>query len=215
MEKFFIENSNFTLALVSTALIVVSIYLVGFILDCITQAFAQIIMGFLGYDVTMFIMNNLTFVGTVHHELSHALFAFLTGAKISEIKLYNPENGVLGSVSYYPKGNVFFQCIQCTLSSIAPVICGFFTLSLLSNNYNTLTGIGIPNWLLIYLMISIFSHMTMSSQDIKVSLKGLLAFILVLFVIMYVTRFDYGKFASNFLLEVFYFLKKLYNGEKI
>ena len=212
MKDYFIENTNLTLAIVSTTLIFVSIYSVGFIIECIMQAFAEILSGLLGHTMTVFILNNLTFIGTVHHELSHALFALLTGAKITEVKLYCPENSVLGKVSYYPRGNIILQCVQCTLSAMAPVICGFITLYFLYNKHNALVEFGIPIWLIVYVMASIFLHMSMSSQDIKVSFKGLLVFMLVLFIIVFLTKFDFGEFAMNFLSELFVFLKRILNN---
>lgn len=49
-----------------------------------------------------------TAVGVIFHELSHLLFAFLTGAKIEGFRLYrfkrSEDDDVLGYVNYAPRG---------------------------------------------------------------------------------------------------------------
>lgn len=120
----------------------------------------------------VFFMNRITFIGVIHHELSHALLAFFTGAKIKKISLYKMENGHLGSVSYVPRGLFIMRSIQMSLASAAPVFMGAIT-ELLLINY--LRGNSVSTFVMVilsYVLISIAVHMDMSTEDIVVYLKG-------------------------------------------
>lgn len=152
----------------------------GFIVDYIVDKIYDFLGECIGYKLSRFLINWVTFIGVVHHELAHALFAFLTGAKITEVHLFKPEGKTLGSVTYISRGNIVFKSIQRTLTSIAPVICGCFSsygLAYLLLNFS------IPVWgrgLIFYTLISIITHMSMSKQDVKVMLKGVpIVYILV------------------------------------
>lgn len=60
----------------------------------------------------------LTYIGVIHHELSHAFLAILTGAKVLKISLAKKgtvHNGQLGSVTFAPRGPKVIRNIQCTL----------------------------------------------------------------------------------------------------
>ena len=117
-------------------------------------------------------LNVITFLGVIHHELSHALFAFVTGAKIKKIDLYKVRAGSLGSVSYVPRGPLLFRSLQMSVSSAAPVFMGFITEALLI--MKLLEGRLHPALLLLlcFLILSILVHMDMSTQDIMVYIKG-------------------------------------------
>lgn len=140
------------------------------------------------------LINYITFPGVMHHELSHALFAFLTGAKVTEIKLFriHHKDGALGYVSYAPRGNFIMQSIQKVLASIAPIICGCITCSLL---YFYVQPIAAENTLGLclyyYILVSIILHMSLSKQDITVMKGGLLVVILLMTVIFYFLNIDF------------------------
>ena len=99
------------------------------------------------------LINYITFVGVMHHELSHALLAFLSGAKVTEIKLFriHHNDGALGYVAYAPRGNFILQSIQKVVTSIAPIICGFISCSLLFLYVQPLTTGNIGYTIIFYL----------------------------------------------------------------
>ena len=70
-------------ALISLGVIII-IPLIGMIINFIvTIILSRIIRG----KLYLFVANTLTFPGVMYHELSHALFAFITGAKIEKISM--------------------------------------------------------------------------------------------------------------------------------
>lgn len=178
------------LALINTIIVILIIPLIGFVLNCIINIIAKIIVNCFGSRVGDFILNKFTFIGTVHHELSHALFAFCTGAKVSNIKLYKREKDSLGCVKFSPRGNKVLQAIQLTLTSIAPVITGPISIYLLYSKALTICEKTWQVFIVYYIMISILIHTTMSKQDIKISLKGLPLCVIIIYIIMLATGLD-------------------------
>lgn len=135
----------------------------------------------------------ITFVGVMHHELSHALLAFLSGAKVTEIKLFriHHKDGALGYVAYAPRGNFILQSIQKVATSIAPIICGFISSNLL---WLYVRPVAMENiWsicLFYYVLVSIILHMSLSKQDIKVMKGGLLVVIALMIILFYFIELD-------------------------
>lgn len=169
----------FKSALILTFAIPVFGLVLGFILKTIYKNLAKAI----GYKKAHFIFNRLSFIGVFHHELSHALLATLTGAKVVKIVFFKPEGDRLGYVEYKTRGNIIFRSIQNALSSVAPVLCGCLSLFGL---FKLITLVSLPIWgiiLVIYIMISIALHMTMSGQDFKTMWKGVPVVTLILFLL--------------------------------
>ena len=141
----------------------------------------------------LFIEDRLTFPGTILHECAHAVTAWATGAKVTKVKFLTFFDAhKLGCVYFQPRGNMLQQRFQLSLTSCAPVLVGMSALNLLM--YIN-TAIAMPWYfraLSIYLMISIFNHMTMSTADIKNYLRGLISVFPVVFLIFYAVRlFNY------------------------
>jgi hypothetical protein len=181
----------FLFALKNSILAILLTILIGLVLYGLKMLIFHILCTFFGAKAGMFIVNRLTFPGTVHHELSHALFAFVTGAKVTNIQLLTFHGSELGSVKFKPRGNAFLQSIQLCFASLAPVIMGIISLYLMVTMLNP--RFTAPQWqyfVLIYLEISIFLHMTLSGKDISAALKGLPGLLLILILIFYLTRFD-------------------------
>ena len=130
----------------------------------------------------MVFANILTFPGVMIHEISHALFAKLSGAKVCAVHLYKPDGGSLGSVDIQPKGGAFACAIQMAVSSCAPVITGLMSEIILvyvikNKNLSLIATIG-----LIYLAVSIFAHMDMSLVDVKNYIMGIVVIYPIIFV---------------------------------
>lgn len=159
------------------------IFLVGYAVELIGKLLGTLFAKVFGEKTAFFIMNRLTFAGTVHHELAHALFAFISGAKVTKVELFRVRGTQLGCVEFCPRGNVFTKAVQISLASIAPVICGGMSLCIggwIWIRYCTQIWHYVLNG---YLMVSIFIHMNMSRQDIKNALKGMPLTLVVCYVI--------------------------------
>lgn len=151
------------------------------------------------------LINYLTFVGVMHHELSHALLAFLSGAKVSEIKLFriHHKDGALGYVSYAPRGNFIMQSIQKVATSIAPIICGMISCCLLWLYVRPMAMESI--WgicLFYYILVSIILHMSLSKQDIKVMKGGLLVVVVLMTIVFYFMHFDLPAFIQTYFTTI-------------
>ena len=131
----------------------------------------------------LFVVNTLTFPGVWYHELSHALFAFLSGAKVDKIKLYEKKDGHLGYVIYTPRGKWVSRSMQLCMASCAPVVMGMLADAAI---IWLIYAVTLPVWayiLLGYLAVSILIHMDMSGADLKSYLKGCPFFFLFVMVI--------------------------------
>lgn len=123
-----------------------------------------------------FMDSKLMFLGVVHHELSHALFVVLTGAKLVKVKLFqlNTSDGRLGYVAYGTKGPFWVTGFQKGLISIAPVIMGCVTLLFIFHLVST--AYHFTNWefyVLIIFALHVTNHTAMSKEDWKLSLPAL------------------------------------------
>ena len=170
--------------LIIAVLIPFLVIVIGYFINLIGEAFAAIMGMITAPVVAQGIVNYVMFPGVMIHELAHAFFAVITGAKITEVALFKVEDGALGHVNFKNRGNVIVVALQNIFISSAPMFvgaavvvgCGIL-LSVLPAGYIWLK---IIIW---YLMISMFFHMTMSPADISVYIKGVPLFIVILFVV--------------------------------
>jgi len=163
--------------LISALIITFAIPIWGLIIHFIEIAIYKLMIRLTSPVIAYFTVNWLTFPGVMHHELSHALFAFITGARITEFKLFSPNKttGELGHVNFAPRGAFFIKALQMSLASTAPVIMGTLS-SILIINYLSSNADALPLYMVIlfvYLLISIIFHASMSYADIKVMFKGI------------------------------------------
>ena len=176
------------LTIAITVLIIIYCLIIVLLHKVVVNTFVQSIGG----TSTMLFFNLITFPGVIHHELSHALLAFLTGAKITSIDIFHlPKNGTLGSVSYIPRGPVLLRGLQMCLTSIAPSLTPWLTVPIL---YKIASGIHIGwQFLIYYFIISILAHIKLSPEDFKGLLKGLPQLLVIIFIIVSV----YSIFVSK------------------
>lgn len=180
----FIHDIPLLYCIIVAVLIPFLVIAVGSFINLIGEALGQIVGMALAPVVAQGLINYAFFPGVMIHELSHAFFAVITGAKVTEIALFKVEDGALGHVNFKNRGNIILVAIQNVFVSSAPMFvgaavvigCGLW-LSVLPAGYIWLK---IIIW---YLMISMFFHMTMSPADIKVYIKGVPLFIVILFLI--------------------------------
>lgn len=185
-------------AVISTILVLLVIPVAGYVILLARKGILYLLGLVFDGETVWLIANRLTFPGVIHHECAHALFVVVIGAKIQDIELFHPQNDRLGSVSWYPT-SIFpgAQSIQCVLVSAAPVILGILDFCLL---YVMLLPRCIYVWQTIlvgYLMLSIFFHATMSSQDIRIAWKGIPVCALMLLAVFFVTGFDVAALLQN------------------
>ena len=137
--------------------------------------------------------NYITAPGVVWHELSHALAALITLAKIDKVELYHRTEEGLGGVYFHTRGGIIMQSIQTAVISCAPVVTGILAIFGAFSLYNMGT-IPLLAWIPIgYLLICIVLHMTMSKQDILIYIRGIWLFFIVFFAYsLYVTSNIHG-----------------------
>lgn len=139
---------------------------------------------------TIFFANRITIFGVIVHELSHALFAHITGASIRKISVLDiMKNGTLGHVDIGLRGGRIQRSFQSTLSACGPIIGGCFVLFLLITILRSFCST-IPQYaFIIFLIISVVNHLSMSPQDIHLYKKGLWitipTVIIILFALLY------------------------------
>ena len=140
------------------------------------------------------VANYLTFPGVMHHELSHAFFGFITGAKIRKINLFKPQGMSLGNVEIVYRGPWLFRCIQGCLSAVGPVVMGVIT-SVLTYIY-VLPNIESASvtLLIYYLLFSIIMHMTMSPSDMICFLKGSIGVYIIVVIACFCLNVDILSF---------------------
>jgi hypothetical protein len=180
-------NHEYLIPLYNALLIPAIIFSVGMLVEGIGNVIAGILAVIFGGRVAFFIRNRLTFPGTVHHELAHAFFAVISGAKVTKVELFHVRGDQLGCVEFYPRGNAFSKSLQMALASIAPVVCGTASMCLLYWLWRFRCGELWQYILVGYLGVSILFHMNMSGQDIKNALRGMPFTILLCYVIFLVT----------------------------
>ena len=176
----FLPDNLFVRAGVETLLILLLLFAIGVIISDLAGMIGRILAVLIGGRVAFIFRNYLTWPGTVHHEFSHALMAFLTGAKVKRISLI-PRGQALGQVEYSPRGGRILQAIQMSLSSIAPILCGMVTETFLIMKLLPLCDIWWKYAVLAYFVVSIFLHMTLSREDMINLRNGLIPTVFVLY----------------------------------
>ena len=158
--------------------------LFGKLIDLIEKLEYRILSNIMSISMASIVINRLKFPGVITHELSHALFAFISGAKIISIHVFSVFKGdTLGYVEYLPQGGIIRRSLQVFFTSFAPVpiniglcvLMGY--LALLFNTWYMYLILG-------YFFISFLNHASMSSVDLKLYFKGGLIAIPILTIIL-------------------------------
>ena len=169
---------------VLTILVIVVPVAVGMLLSSLKRLEIKMVAVF-SHSLVRFFMHYVTFPGIVIHELSHLIFAVITGAEVRYISFVEDDDGRLGHVTSRARGPWFIVAIQYTLIAIAPVIVGltlgFLLLRYIFAEQHSL-GMNICLW---YLIICLINHSTMSKSDIEGYFRGVWIFIVPLFALFW------------------------------
>ena len=96
--------------------IILSVIIIGSLIEKLDILQIRLLTQAFNGKVACLIVNRLTFVGTIIHEYSHAFFAMLSGAKVTEIRCFDIGKGdQLGHCSFYTQGSKLQQMMQLTL----------------------------------------------------------------------------------------------------
>ena len=173
------------ISLFLTAMIIIAPVVIGFALHWIEHLQFEI-LGLVNRRFAYFFVNYLTFPGVFVHEMSHLGFAVIAGAEVNEICMFESGNGRLGHISYRNRGPMPMEMVQNSLSAVAPVVVGVFLGYLVVCNLYTGNYSWWQNLLLVYLLISLVDHSTMSDVDLKLYLHGVWVFVPFIFVGLFV-----------------------------
>ena len=178
---------SFIVCFIYSNIIMVLIILIGGMIDKLETLQMKLLNKFVTVKASEFICNRLTFPGIMVHELSHAVFASMLGAKVTKIKLISlRQDGRLGWIEYQTRGKKILQGLQLSWSACAPTIMGAILETMIIHIFSH-AGI-FSKVILIYFMISIADHMSMSKQDILNYIHGSWAFCGILYVILLILR---------------------------
>lgn len=166
-----------------------AIIALGFAIQMIGEAIAMLLGIVADPWLAYGLINYLTIPGVVLHELSHAFFAYVTGAKVIEVAPFKKDENSLGHVYFRNKGNALLVSLQNIFISCAPMLIGGIVV------YGCYCAMFVLPakllWLKIiiaYIGISMFFHMTMSFADIKVFVKGIPIFMCIVFILAVILR---------------------------
>lgn len=176
------QNHQVALAAVNTIVFLAGFVGFGLLIRLVADGLTALLGLAIGRGPAYTVRNVITYPGVVHHELAHALFAWITGARIERITL-RPAGDTLGSVQFTPRGAALRQSLQLTLSAVAPVVCGTLTLTLLMPRLLLWCQTLWQRALWGYFTASVFFHMDLSPQDVRVALRGLPLCALLFFLI--------------------------------
>ena len=170
---------------VLTILVIVVPVAVGILLSGLKRLEIIMIAG-LNHSLVRFFMHYVTFPGIVIHELSHLIFAVITGTEVRDVCFFEDDDGRLGHVTTHSRGPWFIVAVQYTLIAIAPVIVGltlgFLLLQYVFAEQHSL-GMNIGLW---YLIICLINHSTMSKSDIEGYFRGVWIFVVPLFTLFWI-----------------------------
>lgn len=143
------------------------IYIFGYLIYLINKLIIK-----MGFSHKVYIYTGV--IGTVIHELSHAIMCIIFLHKIEDIKLFSPsEDGTLGYVSHsYNKKNIYKQ-VGNYFIGVAPIIGGTLVIYLLlwlllPNTYQTVLGnnTALYNYISLGYYQNIFSYFIVSVKTI-------------------------------------------------
>lgn len=176
--------------LLFVAAAVVLVVLLSRLLETVVVSLIALVAG---SGAAMLVESYLTFPGVVYHELSHALFALVTGARVKSISLRHKRTAdgyILGSVSYVPRGGRVLQAFQLFLTGVAPTLTGLAGMAAIANfAFPACT----ETWQTVvwaYLFACLLLHSGLSRQDLEGMYAGAPIVLLIFFAVFLFVPFD-------------------------
>lgn len=178
-------QSNLATSLIFVCISMFAVIIIGAVVNKIEQMQMRLLSKVFGIRVAEFVCNRLLFLGTVVHELSHALFAFISGAKVTKIRCFTLfSKNTLGYVEFCTIGGPFRRSFQLAFASCAPTVVGCAILMGIFHVWK-LPNISITfRAFLIYFGFSVLNHMSMSDADVKNYMKGYI-FLFMIFLVFF------------------------------
>lgn len=176
-------QSDLVAGLIFVVIFTSFVIIIGAAVNKLEQLQLRFLSRIFGIHMAEFICNRLLFLGTVVHELSHALFAFVSGARVTKIRCFTLfSKNTLGYVEFCTVGGPFRRSFQLAFSSCAPTVVGCFILSVIFHIWS-LSDLSIPlRIFLVYFGVSVADHMSMSNVDVRNYVRGCVFLSSVLFV---------------------------------
>lgn len=212
------DSQTFLIPLYSVLLVLVGFIAIGLLCDFLSSF---VIGGLLGPVVALG-WSTAFLPGVIMHELSHAVFLALFGAKIDDIVVREDSRHPLtlyrragfdeghvsatntaGHVSYERRGPYLLQSLQRVVGAIAPTVVGVLCMFLL---YRCIVGYCAVWWqyaVCIYLFICALGGSAMSTADIADMMPGLPVCLALLYLIFLATGFDVFSFIPAEYLTTF------------
>ncbi len=175
-------------ALVLSLALCLSLFTVGLVMGKLRHLVIEgALRRLLGTRAAIFAGYYLTIVGTLHHELAHALGYALTGGRVHRISIIpraQPDGSIrLGYVLGSTRGPWLMRAVQDTVSATAPLWMGFLSVYLLWRF--ALPGVsGGMAIFLYYVIVSIVLHMELSKEDLKILSRGALPMLMLLYAVI-------------------------------
>lgn len=182
-------------AAVDVGVLVGLVALVALFSSGIEHLFKYIVNGATGTSKTAYVIEGyLTYPGVVYHELSHALFAVLSGARVNSFSLRRRQEAdgsvTLGSVGLLVSAHPLMGAFQLTLSGIAPSVMGVLAMVLMC----LFAFPSCTEWwqwaIWSYLFVCVLLHSEMSRVDLQEAGRGLPIIILFLFTVFCICPID-------------------------
>lgn len=167
--------SGIVTSMAVSACVMLAVIVIGRCVDRVRNFVMTRPSGEAGRRRTRFAVDRLCFPGVLVHECAHALFAKLSGAKVTKMRCFVLfSKDTLGYVDFVAMGSPVRRAIQYCLISCAPVLAGMVLVPCLAAT--AFSGdAGLPaRGLCAYLAASILLHMSMSRADTELYKKGAL-----------------------------------------
>lgn len=202
------DYGTFLTPLYGTIAVVAAFIAAGLVLGWLGSLVDSFLSGVLG-SVVYRAWSTLFVPGVIMHELSHALFLTLTGARVTEIvvradsrhpwTLYRSRSAssqaryssaASGYVSYRRRGPFIVQSLQRVAGASAPTLVGVACIYLLVQALMGSCSVWWQYALCIYLLICAINGATLSTVDIRDMAPGLPVCLVILYLVFLATGFD-------------------------